>query len=80
MQVLPEAAAAIDAFLERLEACASGASEFTLELDDPAGVCAHYRCPSPVQTWVLAGQACLTSLQAIAMWRAQMAMCRLTPC
>ena len=36
----PEAAAAIDAFLGRLEACCSGTSAFTLELEDPAGVLA----------------------------------------
>ena len=33
----PEAAAAIDAFLEQLDACCTSERAFTLELDDPAG-------------------------------------------
>lgn len=33
----PEAAAAIDTFLDKLTACTSGQQAFTVELDDPAG-------------------------------------------
>ena len=33
----PEAAAAIDTFLDKLNACSSGQQAFTVELDDPAG-------------------------------------------